>query len=304
MSELSLIAWLRARIRTGGACEVGPGDDAAVLRLEQNSRTVVTTDAFLEGTHFSPDADPRRIGNKVIAASVSDIAAMGCYPLASFVTTGINRRVADDYVRALGESMISAAEKFGAPICGGDVTSWDNPLAITVTVIGETKSLNPVLRSGAVPGDLVFVTGALGGSLLGRHLDLEPRVNEGVFINKSGASAMIDVSDGLSTDLAHLAEESGCGAVIYERAIPVSDAAREASKRDGTAPIEHALNDGEDFELLFTIPPAKATALRRSWQFATALTEIGVMGGTGLHIERSDGRREPLAPRGYEHKWK
>ena len=305
MSERRLIDWLRRRIKLPPCVEVGPGDDAAVIRPAAGSRIVVTTDAFLAGTHFAADASAARIGHKVIAASVSDIAAMGCYPLASFVTLGLARSFGESFVLELGEAMIAAAEKYDAPIAGGDITSWTGPLSVTVTVVGETRGLDPVLRSGAKPGDRIFVTGALGGSLVGRHLDAPPRVREGIFLNAEiGASAMIDISDGLSTDLNHIADESGVGAVVSEAAVPVSEDARELSRGDGLPALRHALNDGEDFELLFTVPPEKAARLRQAWPFDLAVTEIGEMGGREVVLEHADGSRERLEPRGYEHRWK
>lgn len=305
MSEGALIDWLRRRINPADNVLLGPGDDAAVLAADEDGRVVVTADAFLEGTHFAPEDEPARIGHKVIAASVSDIAAMGCEPAASFVTLGMSRSRGEAFVRGLGEAMIAAAEKYGAPIAGGDVTSWDAPICVSVTVLGRTGGHEPALRSGAQPGDRLFVTGALGGSLLGKHLDAEPRVREALFLNREiGVSAMIDVSDGLSTDLNHIANESGAGAVVREAAIPISDAARELASQDGRPAIEHALDDGEDFELLFTAGPENAERLRGSWPFDVPVTEIGEITGGDVVIERADGSRVTLAPRGYEHKWR
>lgn len=304
MSERSLIDWLRHRISPTGIVQVGPGDDAAVLAPSGDGRVVVTTDAFLEGTHFATDDPPAGIGHKVIAASVSDIAAMGCKPTASFVTLGLCRARDDAFVRELGEHMIAAAERYGAPITGGDVTSWDEPCCISVTVLGRAAGCDPVLRSGAKPGDLIFVTGSLGGSVLGRHLRAEPRIAEGMYLAiQAKTSAMIDVSDGLSTDLGHIARESGVGAVIREAAIPVSDAARELEQKDGRPALEHALHDGEDFELLCTVAPGNAGQLRELWPFETTITEIGEVTGEDVLIEHADGSRTTLEPRGYEHTW-
>ncbi len=305
MSEKALIQWLRGRIQPAPSAPVGPGDDAAVVRVGRNSSILVTADAFLEGVHFAPDAAPAGIGHKAIAAAVSDIAAMGCHPLHSFVTVGLNRARGDAFVRELSEAMITAAEKYGAPIAGGDVTSWEAPLAVSVTVVGETRGLTPVLRSGARAGDRIFVTGRLGGSLLGRHLWAEPRIAEGLFLNREiGVHAMTDVSDGLSTDLGHIAEESSVGAVVREAAIPVSDAARELEARDGVPALRHALDDGEDFELLFTVSDARASRLRETWPFEVPVTEIGEVGGDGIFIEQPNGSRRTLEPQGYEHRWK
>ena len=305
MRERPLIDWLRRRIRLAANVHLGPGDDAAVLAAPAaGSRLVITTDVFLEGTHFAAATAPGPLGHKVMAASISDIAAMGCFPSASFVTLAINHSCGEAFVRELGEAIIATAEKYHAPLAGGDVASWPSPLAVSVTVTGETRGLEPVRRSGAQPGDKIFVTGLLGGSLLGRHLRAEPRLEEGVFLNRDvGVSAMIDISDGLSTDLGHLAEESGVGAVIRETAIPVSEDARKLEGQDGVPAVRHALDDGEDFELLFTVSPERAGRLKKSWKFDLAVTEIGEVGGSEVLLERADGARQRVEPGGYEHKW-
>jgi len=302
VSERALIDWLRRRIGSSERVAVGPGDDAAVLGPVEG-RPVVTVDAFLEGVHFTADAAPEAVGHKAIAAGVSDIAAMGCRPVASFVTVTLSRSCDEPCVKQLGEALIAAGETYGAPLAGGDVTSWASPLAVSVTVIGETGGLEPVLRSGARPGDRLFVTGELGGSRLGRHLHAEPRVDAGVFLNRHGVTAMIDLSDGLSTDLGHLARESAVGAVVREAAIPVSDDARRLAERDGVPALRHALDDGEDFELLFTLPPDEAGRLREAWPFELPLTEIGEIREGEVLLELADGSQVSLAPHGYEHRW-
>ncbi len=304
MPEKELIRWLREQIGPYPGIELGPGDDAAVIAPQTDSRVLVTVDCFVEGTHFPTDAAPERTGHKVIAASISDIAAMGCYPLGCFATLAVGRSAPDAWLKALGRAMLTAAADYGAPLAGGDVTSGDGPTCISVTVVGETRGLDPVLRSGARPGQRLFVTGRLGGSLLGRHLEAAPRVGEGLFLNREvGVTAMIDLSDGLSTDLHHIADESGVGAVVRSADIPVSEAAVEMARRDGRTALEHALDDGEDFELLFAVNAAKADELRERWPFDLPLTEIGVITECGVLIEEADGSRRPLQPGGYEHEW-
>ncbi len=304
MPEKELIRWLRQQIGPHPGIEVGPGDDAAVIAPQAESRVLVTVDCFVEGTHFPNDAAPERTGHKVIAASVSDIAAMGCYPLACFATLAVGRAASDAWLKALGRAMLTAAAEYDAPLAGGDVTTGDGPTCISVTVVGETRGLNPVRRSGARPGQRLFVTGRLGGSLLGRHLDAAPRVSQGLFLNREvGVAAMIDLSDGLSTDLHHIADESGVGAVVRAADIPVSEAAGEMGRRDGRTGLQHALDDGEDFELLFAVDADKAGGLRERWPFDLLLTEIGEVTESGVLIEEADGSRRPLRPGGYEHEW-
>jgi thiamine-monophosphate kinase len=298
-----LIDWLRERIPPRPEAPVGPGDDAAVLRPSEGD-AVVTVDAFLEGTHFLADTDPELIGHKVIAASVSDVAAMGCHPVHSLVTVGITRGVDDAFVRSLGASMIAAAARYGAPVVGGDITSWSGRLSIAVTVIGETRRLRPVLRSGSKPGDRLFATGRLGGSLRGRQFTAPPRVAEGLYANRNGASAMIDLSDGLSTDLGHICRASGVGAVVYADRIPVSDDARALAEQDDRPALAHALHDGEDFELLFAVPVDRVDRLRDGWAFEPDVTEIGeVIEGSDILLAAPDGSRRALRPGGYEHHW-
>ena len=296
MSERRLIDWLRRRIKLPPCVEVGPGDDAAVIRPAAGSRIVVTTDAFLAGTHFAADASAARIGHKVIAASVSDIAAMGCYPLASFVTLGLARSFGESFVLELGEAMIAAAEKYDAPIAGGDITSWTGPLSVTVTVVGETRGLDPVLRSGAKPGDRIFVTGALGGSLVGRHLDAPPRVREGIFLNAEiGVNAMMDISDGLIIDLERMMSESKKGAVIYLENLPIPNVLKREGKEN------FALSGGEDYQLLFAFNKDKLQDFNEMRKSGFHVSLIGkVTRGKGVKILRN-GKEVKIGSKGYEH---
>src|SRR5262249_30794119 len=149
---------------------------------------------------------------------------------------------------------------FQVAIVGGDTNSWDGKLVISVTLLGESTGRGPVTRSGARPGDWLLVTGALGGSILGKHLDFTPRVHEAIALNATAdLHAMIDISDGLAADVNHLCEESRCGAVLWGDRIPISDAGKRMA--DGRSPLEHALGDGEDFELAFATSRAEAERL-------------------------------------------
>jgi thiamine-monophosphate kinase len=202
--------------------------------------------------------------------------------------------------RAIHAGMQALAEPFACPLIGGDVTSWAHPLAITVTVLGQSPAnRQPVLRSGARVGDGVYLSGPVGGSLLGRHLTFTPRVE---LADRLAAAvelhAMIDVSDGVATDLQHICTESGVGAEIDAAAMEMmihADAERAATQDERSA-LDHALQDGEDFELLVaTEQDLEALKLDDS------LRCIGRVVADGLWLLRSDGRREPLAPHGYEH---
>src|SRR5262245_43473872 len=195
------------------------------------------------------------------------------------------------------------ADAFGVPIIGGDTNSWKGPLVISVTALGEATARGAVTRSGAKPGDWLFVTGPLGGSILGHHLDFTPRVREALLLHATvELHAMIDISDGLAADLNHICAESHCGAVLKAEAIPVSPAAVELSRTSGKTPIQHALGDGEDFELVFAVSPGDGEKLLRSPP-VPGLTKIGECVDAGLWLEEGGVRKE-LKAMGWVHELK
>lgn len=283
---------------------VGPGDDAAVVRLPEGGLLLFTTDTILEGTHFTRlrGTPYRLIGRKAVGAALSDIAAMGGRALAVVATVALPRRTRMQAAHQLHRGMTELTTECGVPLVGGDVTSWRGPLALTVSAVGVPAGEEPVLRRGAKVGDVVLVTGELGGSLLGRHLRFLPRLREGEWLGRRGCvHAMIDLSDGLAADLGHLLRESGCGAVLQEERVPVSAAARRLAQRTGLTPLEHALEDGEDFELCLAVPGEEVAPLLEDWPFETRLTRIGRIVKRGCWLERGDGSRRRLEARGYEH---
>jgi len=300
--EFGYIAWLRRVTPSGPAVLVGPGDDTAVLRAPRGS-LLVTTDMLLEGSCFRiEECGPFRVGRKAIAVNLSDIAAVAGVPTAAVVSVGLPRVGGRELAEQLYLGMRDVADAFSVPLVGGDTNSWDGPLTISVTLLGEATERGPVLRSGAKVGDWVLVTGPLGGSILGQHLDFTPRVREALRLHElADLHAMIDVSDGLALDLHHICEESHCGAVVFADAVPVSAAARELSAFDGRPPLDHALSDGEDFELAFTVSAADGERLMREQPVpGVAICRIGEIVADGYWIERA-GNRERLEPRGYEH---
>jgi thiamine-monophosphate kinase len=301
MSEFAYIDWLRRQTPSAASVLVGPGDDTAVLKPPSRPM-LVTTDMLLEGSCFQLDAGPRRIGRKAIAVNLSDIAAMAGVPTAAVVSVGLPRTGGRELAEGLYLGMREIADAFDVPLVGGDTNSWDGPLSISVTMLGEATDRGPVLRSGARVGDWILVTGPLGGSILGHHLDFTPRVREALALHQAAdLHAMIDLSDGLAKDMHHICEESRCGAVLFADAIPVTAAARELSARDGRSPLDHALSDGEDFELVFTVSPGDGERLLREQPVAgVTLVRIGEILETGYWLEQA-GRRTPLEPRGYEH---
>jgi len=302
--ERALIEWVRQHTPAmRDRVPVGIGDDAAVLRLPGAGLLLFTTDSVLEGTHFpSRRASYRLIGRKALAAALSDIAAMGGRALGAVVAVSLPGKTRMRAARELHRGVLEVSARYRVPLVGGNVASWQGPLALTVSVVGVPAGRKPVLRSGARVGDVVLVTGELGGSLLGRHFRFEPRLREGEWLGRWGrVRALIDLSDGLATDLGHILEESGCGAVVDAAKVPVSAAARRLARRTGRSPLEHALTDGEDYELCLTVADREVTGLLRRWPFETRLTVIGRILKRGYWLEQSDGKRERLTLAGYEH---
>ncbi len=305
--EAELIAWLRERVPPHPLVRLGLGDDAAVLCTDGVRECVVTTDLLSDHVDFELSrVEPRRVGRKALAANLSDLAAMAAKPLAGVVALLLPRQGGKELAMALYEGLLPLAEKYGLAIAGGDANSWDGPLAISITLLGKVTDCGPLKRGGARPGDRILVTGAFGGSILGRHLDFAPRVWESLELNaRYKLHAGIDVSDGLSCDLAHVAEESRCGAMIDLDSVPVSEDARHLAEQlaDGSTPLDHALGDGEDFELILAVPPADAEQMLAEQPLAVPLTEIGqFVAEPGLWAGSSAGDRRPLVPRGWEHK--
>lgn len=315
--EFEYIRWLRNRTPTDQRVLVGPGDDCAVLAPPVRP-ILVTTDVLTEGVDFIlAESGGRAIGRKAMAVNLSDIAAMAGVPMAAVVGVVLPTVASRDRQEAaepdqplpggrgsLAEDLYlglrEVADAFGVALVGGDTNSWDGGLVISVTVLGEATERGPVLRSGAKPGDWLFVTGPLGGSLRGRHLSPTPRVREALALHRfADLHAMADISDGLSADLNHILEESGCGAVLHADAIPIHADAVELARMSGRTPLVHALGDGEDFELVFAVSPADGEWLSNVLPLPN-LTKVGECVERGLWLERG-GTRMPLEPKGWVH---
>ena len=258
---------------------------------------------MIDGVHFdSRRAKPEQVGHKAIARCLSDVAAMGCHPAFAVVAIMVPRNARDAYIKRVLAGLERTARRYGTAVVGGDVSSHAGRLAISVALLGETRGLRPVRRSGARPGDAIAVTGPLGGSILGKHLTFTPRVREAVRLNRRfDLHAMIDLSDGLATDLRHLCRESGVGAVLRERQIPITPAARKLSRKDGVPALDHAFADGEDYELLFALPSTQAARLERSGLGKVIGTVAAV---DGLYLEGRDGAIKEIRGRGWEHRFR
>jgi thiamine-monophosphate kinase len=296
--EFDFIEWLRGQQAASPRVAAGVGDDLAVLNWDAGDLLLVGADQVLDGVHFNSAVHrPRLIGRKVVNRNLSDCAAMGCLPAAAVCTAALPTGFGLDYARELYLGMRDAADPFDCPIVGGDTASWGvspGKLHLSVTILARSAGVKPILRSGARPGDGLYVTGPLGGSILGRHLTFTPRVREGRLLAESGRiTAMIDLSDGLSRDLRHICQQSGVGAVISAEKVPVHDDVTRLSDR--RPPVEHALHGGEDHELLLT-GPAGLNELN-----GIRLWPIGHITEQREILLDSDGLTTPIVPHGWEH---
>lgn len=304
VGERGLIRRLAKLLPSRDDVRVGIGDDVAVVHVEStHTDLLLTSDAVIEGTHFLPSSPAAQVGHKAVGRALSDMAAMGGEPLWGLIDLVAPPQTSVKRVEDIYRGAARLAQKYGLAIIGGDTTQGSK-LELHVFAVGQVPQHAAVLRSGARPGDSIYVTGELGGSLAGKHLRFDPRIEEGLWLRESGwAGAMIDVSDGLVTDLGHIVESSRVGAELDARAIPISAAARRA--RGGRTPLEHALFDGEDFELLFTVAADKETAFRSCWQdtFRLRCTRVGCITNKKGRITLADGAgpAKPLADRGFEH---
>ncbi len=256
---------------------VGIGDDAAVFRSSGKMNQLLTIDTLVENVDFVRNqTTPQKIGWKALGINLSDIAAMGGIPKVAVVSLILPRRTELNFVKGFYEGIRKLAQKFGVLIVGGDL-SKGSVISCAIAMVGEADPKFTVYRSGAKIGDFICVTGRLGGSILGKHLDFMPRIKEGLFLAKHGVSAMIDISDGLCQDLKHITNESKVGGMIDERKIPIAKAALKLAKGNRKNALEHALSDGEDFELLFTVAENCLYPLEKIWRkwFKTELTQIG-----------------------------
>jgi thiamine-monophosphate kinase len=303
VGELDLIRWIRRRIgKRAGRIVVDSGDDAAVLKVGRG-KLLFKTDSVIDGVHFdSATARPEDIGHKAIARCLSDIGAMGCYPTFAVVAMMIPKNAREAWIKRLLAGLERTARNFDTAVVGGDVATHAGKLAINVALLGETRDLSPVRRSGAKVGDAIAVTGPLGGSILGKHLRFTPRVREGIELNRRfELHAMIDLSDGLSTDLGHLCDESGAGAILYGDRIPITPEARRLARRDRRRPVEHALSDGEDYELLFALPRIEALRVERARR-GTVIGEIAAV--DGVYLREGPERLREIERQGWEHRFR
>lgn len=304
--EFELIRWLRARGAgpESSRLKTGVGDDCAVFDFPQPSEALLTVDMLTEGVDFLlNEASPEQIGRKALAVSLSDIAAMAGRPLAALVAVALPKQGGFELAQRLAAGWLPLAREFDTAIIGGDTNSWNGPLVISTMVLGETTGSRAVLRSGARPGDAIFVTGSFGGSRLRKQFEFVPRVQEAQRLHREvELHALIDVSDGLVADLGHILDESQVGAIVEAQAIPLSPDIAAAATTGARTPLECALGDGEDFELIFTVSPDDALRLQSVALFETPLTKIGeITADPSRQLRLPDGRLTPLRVSGWEH---
>ncbi|UCF43201.1 MAG: thiamine-phosphate kinase [Planctomycetota bacterium] len=301
-SEDEIIAWFESQSKLSAAeFPIGIGDDMAEIQWGEGTSVFVTTDMLLDGVHFElGKATLKQAGYKAMAVSLSDCAAMATVPVAAVVSVALPKGFGEGELKQLHKGITSAGDKLGCKLVGGDITSWhdEQPFAISVTMLSKAKGNKAVRRSGAKVGDVICVTGSLGGSRFGRHLEFEPRVKEATRLAQMvSVNSMIDISDGLSSDLNRICKASKVGAIINAEQIPISDEAKKSEN-----PLGAALNDGEDFELLFTLSEKKCEKLMKAWDGTVPITRIGkITDSKKVEIKAADGKVSDLKPDGYDH---
>jgi len=295
MRERDLIEWIRSQ-GCGAIPDrwVGPGDDCAIVTVGEH-RVLITTDQVVDGVHVRVDrSGPRAAGRKALARNLSDVAAMAAQPLCATATVSLPKTFGDADAQAICEGLWDIGAQFNCPLVGGDVAVADGPLVVSVTVLARPDGIEPVLRSGAQPGDALCVTGELGGAWkTGRDLTFTPRIAAARALAQScDLHAMIDLSDGLATDLRHLCAAAGVGAEVTAEAIPVHTDA---------GGLAEALGDGEDYELLFALPGDQADRLTADQPLDVHISRIGdIVAGDEVVLIGPDGRRV-MPQAGWEH---
>jgi len=319
LGEFGLIGRIAARITPSAGIRIGIGDDAAAVTTEPGTVSLLTTDMLLEGIHFDlAFCTPENLGWKSLAVNLSDIAAMGGKPQYCLLSLAVPRGVPVSFIDGFTGGLLACAAEFGVTLIGGDTCSSRSGLVVSLTVMGEQHPERVVTRSGARPGDLILVTGTIGDSALGlrqlmaghrdgraivRHLEPSPRVREGLVLAKEKLpTAMIDISDGLLADLGHILKCSAVGASLELARLPLSPEVSAHVSGETVDPFRLPLSGGEDYELLFTIPPDREAATRKALSpFGTSLSVLGTITSSGLRVVDPNGRDYPVIAGGYDH---
>ncbi len=308
-TELEFIDGLRRNYPARPPVLTGIGDDGAVLDCSNESVQIVVTDMLLDRTHFDLRVTSAALaGRKAVAVNLSDLAAMACRPTAAFVSLAMPRqsdevKYGQHFARELYSGMDKLFQEYGFTLAGGDTNTWNGPFAINVCLVGVPCGKKAVLRSGARPGDVLFVTGPLGGSLFsGRHLTFRPKLQEAEWLAANiDVHAMMDISDGLSLDLTRLAAASGVAAIVDSDDVPIHSDVDQRNSPDRR--LAAALNDGEDFELLFCVSPNEAEKmLEIARETSLNFFRIGrILEGAGCHLQSADGEISDINADGWQH---
>ena len=320
LGEFGLIDRIAGQVPLAPGVLIGIGDDAAAVENTPGRCSLVTSDMLVEGIHFDLGlCDPESLGRKSLAVNLSDIAAMGGRPRYFLLSLALPRDLPMEFLDGFTRGLLSMAGEFDATLIGGDTCASGGGLVISITVMGEQVPGQVITRGGARPGDLIFVTGTLGDSALGlrllrsgvrtgsasrKHLDPFPRVREGLALADAGIpTAMIDVSDGLLADLGHILELSRVGARIDLNRVPLSESFLGHTFDPGEDPYLLPLAGGEDYELLFTAPPAKLDAAGELLtRLGMRLSMVGeITADSGLNVVATDGSPYLPAMSGYDH---
>jgi len=294
LGEFNFINRISKAIKLSIRVIKGIGDDAAVLSYTKDKYLLFTTDMLVEGKHFHKSARAGLVGEKALSCNISDIAAMGGTPKFAVISIGFPGSLDLKYADGIYKGIRKAACRFGVDLVGGDTVDSEK-IMINIALIGEVEKKNLALRSNAKENDVIFITGNIGGSIKLKHLNFTPRLKEARFLVKNfKINSMIDISDGLLADLGHILKESNKGAIIHESEIYVSKSALN---------FDSAVRDGEDFELIFTLPGSDADRLKKTWPFKTRLSRIGRICSSrkGLFLIRKNGKLEKIKPAGFTH---
>lgn len=308
MKEFDLIARLTRNLPTHAGVIAGPGDDCALLDLGLPLHWVVfKTDAVVEGIHFTPETQPERVGHKAMARVLSDFAAAAATPTAAVVTLALPPHHDPARIESLYQGLCELARSWNVAIVGGETTTNPDRILVSIAALGTVEKSRSVRRSGAQAGDALFVSGELGGSIAGHHLEFQPRLAESHWLTENfRVHAMIDLSDGLAGDLRHLAAASQVGAELLEGSLPIRRAAklRARSGESPKSPVLAALTDGEDFELLFAVAKQDAVPVLDGWKARfpdVRLTCIGrLTQEPGIRLRDRQGPK-PMPTHGYVH---
>jgi len=302
MKENKIIEQLMLQCSNNASVKLGIGDDSAVLNPSDRDQ-LVCADMLMEGVHFIIDAhNIESIGHKALAVNLSDIAAMGGEALSAYICLALPRSRAESrFIERLYSGFANLAQKFNVAIAGGDTNIWEGPLVISVTVVGVVHKKGAITRRGAQVGDVIMVSGELGGSINGHHLDFTPRLVEArILMDSFTLHSMIDVSDGLGKDLRDICRQSGVAACLEADRLPLRSSLHNMPHAEA---VHHALADGEDFELCFSLSEAEAERLEKT-QVIPCYRIGRIVAGEGLYWGQGLEKDEPIHIYGYEHQGK